>query len=104
MKFKHRSPRPLFGASVVLLLALAIPVVLALPGTATSGTSQRPVYQPPQSYYLALGDSITYGFQPDKAKPGARPSGFRHRLRRRLRRASAEARSEDPGRQLRMSR
>jgi lysophospholipase L1-like esterase len=33
------------------------------------------VYQTPQSYYLALGDSMTYGFQPDKA-PGARPSAF----------------------------
>ena len=33
-----------------------------------SGTPQRPVYQPPQSYYLALGDSIAYGFQPNKAK------------------------------------
>ncbi len=51
-------------------------LVLAVPGTATSGTSQRTVYQPPQSYYLALGDSITYGYQPDKAKPGARPSDF----------------------------
>ena len=69
--------RPLFGAAVVLLLAMAIPVVLALAGTATSGTSQRPVYQPPQSYYLALGDSMTYGFQPTKAKPGARPSDFK---------------------------
>ncbi len=55
-------------------MLLAIPVVLAVAGTATSGTSQRPVYRPPQSYYLALGDSITYGFQPDKA--GARPSAF----------------------------
>jgi len=32
------------------------------------------VYQLPQSYYLALGDSIAYGFQPDK---GTRPSAFR---------------------------
>jgi lysophospholipase L1-like esterase len=68
--------RPLLGAAVVFLVALAIPAVLALPSKATSGTSQRPVYQPPQSYYLALGDSMAYGFQPDKAKPGARPSDF----------------------------
>ena len=68
--------RPLLGTAVVLLLALAIPAVLALPGTASSGTSQRPVYQPPQSYYLALGDSMAYGIQPTKAKPGARPSDF----------------------------
>ena len=64
-------PRP-----TILLLGLAIPVVLAVPGTATTGASQRTVYQPPQSYYLALGDSITYGYQPNKAKPGARPSDF----------------------------
>lgn len=86
MKFKltpasMQRPRstqlPLFGAAVVvLLLALAIPAVLALPGAARSGTVQRPVYEPPQSYYLALGDSITYGFQPTKAKPGAPPSAF----------------------------
>jgi lysophospholipase L1-like esterase len=60
----------------ILLLGLAIPVVLAVPGTATTGASQGPVYQPPQSYYLALGDSMAYGFQPTKAKPGARPSDF----------------------------
>ena len=60
----------------ILLLGLAIPVVLAVPGSATTSTSQRPVYQPPQSYYLALGDSMAYGFQPTKAKPGARPSDF----------------------------
>ena len=34
------------------------------------------MYQPPLSYYLALGDSITYGFQPDKAEAGVGPSGF----------------------------
>ena len=60
----------------ILLLGLAIPVVLAVPGSATTGTSQRPVYQPPQGYYLALGDSMAYGFQPTKAKPRARPSDF----------------------------
>jgi len=58
------------------VLVLVVPAVLALAGTATSGTSPRPVYQPPQSYYLALGDSMAYGVQPDKAKPGARPSDF----------------------------
>lgn len=52
-------------------LASAAAVVLGAAGS----TSSRPVYQLPQSYYLALGDSITYGFQPTK-KPGARPSLF----------------------------
>ena len=59
-----------------LLVGFAVVVVLALSGTATSSTSPRPVYQLPQAYYLALGDSMAYGFQPDKAKPGARPSDF----------------------------
>jgi lysophospholipase L1-like esterase len=65
--------RTLVGAgTVVLILGLA-----ALPGTAAVvSRSSRPVYQAPKSYYLALGDSITYGFQPTKAKPGALPSAF----------------------------
>ena len=45
---------------------LAVAVVLALTGTA-AGLGQKG----PQSYYLALGDSIAYGFDPGKA---ARPS------------------------------
>ena len=60
---------------ISLILGLAMTVVIALPGTAARGSSPRPVYQPPQSYYLALGDSIAYGFQPTK-NPGARPSVF----------------------------
>jgi lysophospholipase L1-like esterase len=67
--------RRLLAAAVISLLAGAIPVILASPGIARSGGSERPVYQPPQSYYLALGDSMTYGFQPTK-RPGARPSVF----------------------------
>src|SRR6266540_6089964 len=77
----------LFGAAMLLGLALA--VVLALPGTAAVVTpngravsryvlkspSPRPVYRLPQRYYLALGDSIAYGFQPDKAN-AAPPSAF----------------------------
>jgi lysophospholipase L1-like esterase len=58
------------------LKLMAAVALLALPVTATSATSPKPVYQPPQSYYLALGDSMTYGFQPTKAKPGAKPSDF----------------------------
>jgi lysophospholipase L1-like esterase len=73
----------LLGAATLV----ALPLVLALQtgcgdshnnGTAgaASGTSPQAVYRAPQSYYLALGDSIAYGFQPDKAKAGARPSDF----------------------------
>src|SRR5207237_421583 len=42
----------------------------------TFGGTVRPVSSPPQRYYLALGDSIAYGFQPAKAKAGLPPSGF----------------------------
>jgi lysophospholipase L1-like esterase len=38
--------------------------------------SPRPVFTPPQRYYLALGDSIAYGIQPDKVRAGLPPSGF----------------------------
>jgi hypothetical protein len=48
------------GAAVVLLVGMAISLCLALPGAVASGTSQRPVYQTPQSYYLALGDSLAW--------------------------------------------
>jgi lysophospholipase L1-like esterase len=44
-------------------------VPLTFAGTAQSASS-------PQSYYLALGDSIAYGFQPAKQKAGLPPSGF----------------------------
>jgi lysophospholipase L1-like esterase len=77
MQRPRSTQRQRLGATRALLLGLAIPVFLALAGAATSSTIQRPVYQAPQSYYLALGDSITYGFQPTKAKAGARPSAFR---------------------------
>ena len=64
----------------------------------------RPVYQPPQRYYLALGDSMAYGFQPNKAKPGARPSDFNTGYVDVFARETAEALAEDRGRQLRLSR
>jgi lysophospholipase L1-like esterase len=64
-----------FTLTTTLLLPPAVAVLLALSGQAASGTSQRPVYQAPQSYFLALGDSIAYGFQPTK-KPGAPASTF----------------------------
>lgn len=47
-------------------------VVLAA-GGASAATG--PIYQAPRAYYLALGDSIAYGFQP--AKRDLPPSGVR---------------------------
>jgi lysophospholipase L1-like esterase len=60
-----------FKLTQTLLAGFAVAVVLTLSGTAgvVSQSSARPVSQPPQSYYLALGDSMAYGFQPTKVKP-----------------------------------
>ena len=79
--------------SVLLLLGVAGIVGLAVrPGTAGIGShSSRPVYQPPQRFYLALGDSITYGFQPNKPKaapPTAFDSGYVDLFAARLRKLS----------------
>jgi hypothetical protein len=52
-------------AGVLLLLLLPAPAASAAPGLA----------QTPGAYYLALGDSMAYGFQPTKAS--LPPSGFR---------------------------
>ncbi len=52
---------------------LGLVLVTALGASAASG----PVYQPPQAYYLALGDSMAYGVQPAKVDAGLPPSGFR---------------------------
>jgi lysophospholipase L1-like esterase len=49
--------------------------LLVLTGLAADAAS-GPVYQVPQAYYLALGDSIAYGFQPAKASAGLPPSRF----------------------------
>ena len=38
--------------------------------------SAGPVFNPPKSYYLALGDSITFGYQAFKARAGLPPSAF----------------------------
>lgn len=55
----------------VLAGVLGLALLTALAASAASG----PVYQAPQAYYLALGDSIAYGFQPNKPK-AAPPSAF----------------------------
>jgi lysophospholipase L1-like esterase len=44
--------------------------------SATAAGSSQPLYQPPRAYYLALGDSMAYGYQPTKAKAGARAADF----------------------------
>jgi lysophospholipase L1-like esterase len=49
---------------------------LVLLAAAGASAAPGPIYQPPQSYYLALGDSIAYGFQPVKAAAHLPPSAF----------------------------
>ncbi len=73
-----KTQRALFGTATVMGLAVA--VVLALPGTAAvrspaddTTLDAAGATQVPQDYYLALGDSIAYGYQPGK---GTRPSAF----------------------------
>jgi lysophospholipase L1-like esterase len=60
-------------SAAIAVLTLGLTAFLGT--AAVRGQGSEPVYQPPQSYYLALGDSIAYGFQPTK-KPGARASSF----------------------------
>jgi lysophospholipase L1-like esterase len=58
---------------------VGVALALALAGWGGSAGEQQAsaaTYGSPGSYYLALGDSMTYGFQPTKAKPGAAPSAF----------------------------
>lgn len=61
--------RPVFVT--LLLLGLTLAGVLALTASATSGAKQATR----RGYYLALGDSFAYGFQPGKP-PTAPPSSF----------------------------
>jgi lysophospholipase L1-like esterase len=64
---------PFTAATLGLILASA---VLAGCGGDDSGDGKETASAAPQSYYLALGDSMTYGFQPDKANPETPPSAF----------------------------
>src|SRR5688572_27000022 len=54
--------------------AIAVSVAAAVLGVA-SGAAPKVVDQLPKRYYLALGDSMAYGFQPTKAN-ATRPSAF----------------------------
>ena len=72
MKSVHLNGRPML---VRLSLAVAATALLTAPAAA-SGDDPAPRFDPPKSYYLALGDSITYGFQFSKFAAGLPPSGF----------------------------
>jgi lysophospholipase L1-like esterase len=50
--------------------------VLVLTSTAEPASATAPKFNPPKTYYLALGDSITYGYQHSKVVPGFTPGDF----------------------------
>ena len=51
-------------------------VTLTAPATLASSSNPPPQFNPPKSYYLALGDSFTYGFQGPKFAAGLPPSAY----------------------------
>jgi lysophospholipase L1-like esterase len=62
--------RHVFGAATISLMVVA--VLLAVPGTAAV-TGQHA----PTAYYLALGDSIAYGYDPGKrSRPSPSDTGY----------------------------
>ena len=60
-----------FGGRLAGVVLVSLALTSAVLVVAAHGTTA------PQSYYLALGDSIAYGIQPTKLKAGARPTDFR---------------------------
>src|SRR4029079_1373341 len=56
----------------ILTAVAGFALLVSVAATAALG----PVYQTPQAYYLALGDSLAYGMQPDKAAAGAPPARY----------------------------
>ena len=59
------------------MLRQSLVVALAVGTLGVFAAGAASVATPPKSYYLALGDSIAYGIQPDKSDRGVPPSGYR---------------------------
>ena len=78
-----------FTTTHTMLAAAAGAFLLAVSGTAAGGTPPV-VHDTPRSYYLALGDSMAYGFQPTKANlpPSAIRTGYVDVFAARLRKQS----------------
>jgi lysophospholipase L1-like esterase len=78
--------RYVFGAATISLIAVT--VAMAVPGTAAVGGQDAP-----QRYYLALGDSITYGIQPGRGRqPPTSDKGYVDLFAARLRTLSPKIR------------
>ena len=50
--------------------------LIGLLGLLSGHSEAPPKFNPPKTYYLALGDSIAYGYQAFKARAGLPPSAF----------------------------
>lgn len=48
-----------------ILLGLCVSVALIMPGAASARTAHATGFVGPKSYYLALGDSLAFGYQPN---------------------------------------
>jgi lysophospholipase L1-like esterase len=68
-----RSTRCTTKRFIQTLGIIAMVAVLATPSMAAA---EAPKFNPPKTYYLALGDSIAYGYQASKRLAGLPPSGF----------------------------
>jgi lysophospholipase L1-like esterase len=55
------------GPCSAIAIAISLLVFASNTGPASAAT---PKFNPPKSYYLALGDSVTYGYQASKIVPG----------------------------------
>src|SRR5215469_10561179 len=87
-----RPATPAFMATVAACLAGAM--VTGCSGPATGGSAHARHHAPPASYYLALGDSLSQGVQPDAAGTSVKtPDGYASQLYAVLRR-------HDPGLRL----
>jgi lysophospholipase L1-like esterase len=57
-------------------LCAVVAVAATLAATRPASADPAPRFNPPKSYYLALGDSYAYGFQNSKFLAGLPPAGF----------------------------
>src|SRR5262245_17296162 len=61
----------------VTLILLVLPVIwLTAVEVAAQSEHSAPIFHPPKTYYLALGDSVTYGYQAWKVRADLPPSAF----------------------------
>jgi lysophospholipase L1-like esterase len=63
----------IFTDDRICLFGLLIFLIATIPATAQHPT---PIFNPPKSYYLALGDSVAYGFQSFRFQANLPPSAY----------------------------